>query len=135
MDVKFRGVVKENGNHFFSGDWVYGSLIEKTAGVFIYVIEEDDLLRECEVEVIPESIGKKLKSTDKSGGELFVGDICKIFNENSKLEDDLRAIEDKGDFFALDYSSQPLSVLVEIGCSFEVVGNIFENPDELLGQD
>ena len=38
----FRGKVKYNGNHLFAEDWVYGSLIIKSKGTFIYVIEEDE---------------------------------------------------------------------------------------------
>lgn len=69
---KFRAKVKYNGNHFFSGDWVIGSLIIKSNGIFIYIIEEDEfgnIVRELDVDVIPETVGQYtgLKDINFSG--------------------------------------------------------------------
>lgn len=85
MTYLFKAKVKNNGNHLFSGDWVQGSLIIKTNGYFIYVIEEDDLgniVREFEVEVIPETVCSFVRRQDKNGNNIFEGDV--IQNESGK---------------------------------------------------
>lgn len=89
MTFLFKAKVKHNGNHLFSGDWVQGSLIKKTKGYFIYVIEEDDLgnvVREFEVEVIPETVCKFTGLLDKNGNKIFELDLCKDqFNRIMKV--------------------------------------------------
>ena len=85
-EILFRGAVKYNGNHFFSGEIVFGSLIKKSSGIFIYVIDEDKLgniHRECEVEVMPESVGQFTGLTDKNGVKIFEG-VGNVF-ENPEL--------------------------------------------------
>lgn len=88
MTFLFKAKVKHNGNHLFSGDWVQGSLIKKTKGYFIYVIEEDDLgnvVREFEVEVIPETVCQFTGEFDKDGNNIFNGDICESSYYNTPL--------------------------------------------------
>ena len=83
--ILFRGKVKYNGNHLFSGDWVYGSLIIKTNGIFIYVIDEDkfgNIVREFEVEVIPETVGEFTGLTDKNSVKVFSDDLLKDGKED-----------------------------------------------------
>lgn len=70
----FKAQVKYNGNHLFAGDFVEGSLIIKTSGHFIYVIEKDELdnvIREFEVEVIPETVVQFIGLFDKNGNKIF----------------------------------------------------------------
>lgn len=77
-EILFRGQVKYNGNHLFTWDWVYGSLIVKTGRTFIHVIEEDSLgniVREFDVEVIPETVGQFTEYTDRNGVKIFEDDI------------------------------------------------------------
>lgn len=78
MKYLFKAKVKNNGNHLFSGDWVQGSLIIKTKGYFVYVIEEDDLgniVREFEVEVIPETVCQFVGLLDKKSNRIFENDF------------------------------------------------------------
>ena len=88
MIYLFKAKVKYNGNHLFSGDWVQGSLIIKTNGYFVYVIDEDDLgniVREFEVEVIPETVCQYTGEVDKDGNKIFEGDICESSYFNTPL--------------------------------------------------
>lgn len=88
MIYLFKAKVKYNGKHLSSGDWIQGSLIIKTKGYFIYVIEEDDLgniIREFEVEVIPETVCQYTGEVDKDGNKIFEEDICESSYFNTPL--------------------------------------------------
>lgn len=132
MNIEFRGLSKK------SNEWVFGSLLSMNEKKCIYQDDYGDLsdvdFWYAFEDVTNNSVGQLLKSTGKNNGKLFVGDICRLYNEKGKLEDGLKVIVDKGDFFAFDYSSMPVSVLIDLGCSVEVVGNVFQNP-ELLVKD
>ena len=68
---------------------------------------------------------------DKNGIEIFEGDIAVCVCNGEK---DIHEIKWTGEVLTLDYSSQGLLTLQSIGYEFEVIGNVYENP-ELLDED
>lgn len=151
-EILFRGQVKYNGNHLFTWDWVCGSLIVKTGRTFIHVIEEDSLgniVREFDVEVIPETIGQFTGLTDKNGLKIFEGDIIK-YTEHSRylLKSFIAAVSYKEYLASFAYLKlgldengweQPLIHFFNEIDEFEedmlpyieIIGNIYDNPELL----
>lgn len=131
-EIKFRGNVKYNGNHLFSGDWVYGSLIIKSNGVFIYVIEEDEygnIVREFEVEVIPETVGQFTGLKDRNGKEIFEGDILQrilIYGGREVGRDNVSVIF-KDESFQFLWQDKNITRMINLMGGFEVIGNIHDN--------
>lgn len=77
----FKAKVKHNGNHLHSGDWIFGSLVIKSKGTFIYVLEEDELgtlIREFEVEVFPETVCRFTSLFDKDKNPVFEHDLLEV---------------------------------------------------------
>ena len=143
--IRFRGKVKYNGNHLFAGDWVFGSLIIKPSGTFIYVVEEDEfgnIVREFETEVIPETVGQFTGLTDKNGTEIFEGAILKISwltpstggyfqSDDAWCENEvIVSVGFMGDRFVY-IKKDGKQTSIRNGSSIEIIGNIHDNPDLL----
>lgn len=92
----YKAKIKRNGNHLFFRDWIEGSLIIKTIGVFIYVIEEDDfgnIVREFEIEVIPETVCQFTGLLDVNKNKIFHNDRIKVKSKigfNSELLEEFK---------------------------------------------
>jgi len=143
IEVKFRGKIKYNGNYLFSGDWAFGSLILKSKGAFIYVIEKDNfdnIIREYEVEVIPESVEQFTGLKDKNEVEIFEKQIFKFkflkelhnpieltgyFTFGEDLSFEIDVLKNK-EYICLKYISNGVFY------DFELTGeNAFDNPELL----
>lgn len=84
-EIKFRGRVKYNGNHYFYGEWVTGYFLKDSKGdSFIVDMVEDEYSNVTynKVLILPETLGQYtgLKSSTRTeefpeGIEIYEGDI------------------------------------------------------------
>lgn len=140
-DIEFRGKRTDNG------EWVYGNLVRGCDEKYAYIVEfgNRELCRNY-VNVNPETVGQYTGLKDKNGTKIFEGDMIKPFGD----EIDKMVVEfNLGQFLLCLYGergymaeygweesgnygcfeAEPLS---SYGDDIEVIGNIYDNP-ELLG--
>ena len=129
--IKFRGLRTDGKG------WVYGGYFQHTPdedGVRYYIFD----FNEGAVEVIPESVGQFTGLHDKKGKEIYEGDMLRddYTDEDILIEDYSVVVWDEkfcqwaiDNSFAKDGSS--FTNLVEYFGreTFEIIGNVFENPD------
>jgi uncharacterized phage protein (TIGR01671 family) len=130
-EIKFRGKVKFNGNHYFDGEWVKGFYYENDKGeVYIIDTEEDTLgnARYSSVEVVPETIGQFTGLEDKFGRQIFEGDIVSGCEEVREVEFD-NDIDCDG--MEAMCSGWFISGYLGPRAKIEIIGNIHENQDLL----
>jgi uncharacterized phage protein (TIGR01671 family) len=126
-EYKFRGkpIDKKAGN------WMYGSLVFKRNGTpCIHFYDPNPQKFECIYEVDPETVGEYTGLKDKNGKEIYDGDIVPIDGYNGVVYrhecGDWRA--DK--FILWEWIDKSKHVN-----EWEVIGNIYENPELLKGGD
>lgn len=125
-EIKFRG-------RHLSGQWYYGNLIRKQTEYIICDIEDGSA-----EDVEEETVGQFTGLYDKSGKEVYEGDILKIFYHGkskvfgiAKYTDTRFYIDDN---WNIDHSSsRPMNEMFD-RYEFEVIGNVYDNP-ELLKED
>lgn len=137
-EIKFRGYSE------FYKKWLYGSLVDnlfkdlkagkKCSYIFDTSLNEnydcwEDFIQDEELEVITNSVGQYTGLKDKNGVEIYEGDIVKI-NEN------LYEVWHSGLAFGLiDKNKNFFEYMCQLcdmnGKVYEVIGNIYENPEFL----
>ncbi|MDR1223265.1 MAG: YopX family protein [Tannerella sp.] len=124
--IKFRGK-KTN-----TGKWVQGGIAFNEDRCFIALCtgysELTDVSKFIGVEVIPETVGQFTWICDKTGKEIYEGDIIKIrFVNNVNIPVNIGVVEFSHGGFLLNNSTVNSYRDYE---TFEVIGNIHENKDE-----
>jgi uncharacterized phage protein (TIGR01671 family) len=138
-EIKFRGLES------MTGDWVYGNLVQTGVGMR-YIIP-----RNLIGDVIPQwlvdrdTVGQYTGLKDKNGKEIYEGDIVEFtwfdyvgsdtqFKGLVKYRSGLYEIwkNDKTEFFGSDGAFILNHVWLQDE-EFEVIGNIYENPELLKG--
>ena len=115
------------GKRLNDGEWVEGNFVKGCIDDFAYIVEfgNKDLCRNY-VEVIPETVGQYTGFDDKNGKKVFEGDILKaeIWWEQGGCypHTETRFIEATFPNMYKNHFEK-----------FEVVGNIYDNPELLRG--
>lgn len=138
-EIEFRAKRKDNG------EWVYGSLIRsdefygeirETPKYYICPFETTFEYDECSDdsdEVITETIGQYVGLKDKNGTKIFEGDILKqapyMCDENPCVVCYDTEVGSGIGFYLYTYCDR--QVLSDEWEDFEVIGNIYDNPELL----
>ena len=135
------------GKSLVTNNWVYGNYIIDKWGDsnnnIIYGILQDRTAPDClqnwiPVRVAPETIGQYTGLTDKNGTKVFEGDILQD-NDYGICTPNRGVITYNGTgFCAMKDNGYYLLDVYELegsACMYEVIGNIYDNPELLEGDN
>ncbi len=116
-EILFRGKSR------YTGKWYQGDLVTVAHKRFI----DDDIVKE---RVIPETVGQYTGLTDKNGTKIFEDDIVRLY-----LVDDIEMgiIKFNDIMCRFMFFTKDGSYSFNNTCTFEVIGNIHDNPELLKG--
>ena len=128
-EILFRG--KHDRRYTSRDEWVYG---------VPYFDHDDDCIIATDnykLVVIAETVGQFTGLTDKNGVKIFEGDIVTI--ENPNISDDEYGIvkfDNDGAMFIVEFDTFTVDFGNNIdGNQCEIIGNIFDNPELLKGEE
>jgi len=140
-EIKFRG---KSFNNVSNSGWVYGSLIKmdsKGSQSFIFPLIEyastltcGQLIRNHMEAVKPETVGQSTGLPDRNGKEIFDGDVVEgekysgkpgIYNNHTGV------VKFRHESFSSFGINQYKGQEAKINSLFEIIGNIYDNPELL----
>lgn len=130
-EILFRGKRK------CDGEWVEGDLSYHVHDGDVYVFPGNGYDSPDRYEVAPETVCQYTGLTDKNGRKIFEGDIVKHFNypeDNEKyMIGCIKWNQDFCKFVKENKNSGVYNITINNKCIYEVIGNIFDNPELLKG--
>lgn len=124
------------GKEFRSGVWHYGQILRGNQSLFIH--ELGGSVPVVHIAILPETLGQYTGLTDINGVKIFEGDIIKVdddFDTFGKMAGEIREVWFKDGGFRLK-PKYPSSIArgdrgywMEDGADFEVIGNVWDNPE------
>ena len=131
-EILFRGKRVDNG------EWIQGDIVQFPFHGVVRIVEQEPSYKDAEVD--SDTVGQYTGLTDKNGRKIFEGDILKIYPDCDYCEDysistvysynGVLCVDYRGD----DFDSTALGFINDVNddADFEIIGNIYDNP-ELLG--
>ncbi|ATA76718.1 YopX family protein [Capnocytophaga canimorsus] len=129
-EIKFRGFSKR----FIPNEWFYGDLVNYIGEKYILPEGQDvwDIIGDG-VEVHSESVGQFTGLYDKNGKEIYEGDILAPISKVSfyyvGFESGMFCIYNNLGRWAT--MERGIEIYKELNIDFEIIGNIYENPELL----
>lgn len=128
-EILFRGKRKDNG------EWVYGDLVSKKYIQNVYRVEYGYVVPYNCFEVIPETVGQYTGLTDKNGKKIFEGDIIEHHVQgNFVVNRGIVNYDQKNARFAMQLNTMNPCFSLYNREAFEVIGNIYDNPELQEGE-
>lgn len=142
-EIAFRGKQVDNG------EWVYGSLVSLADKYLVAVpTETNNFTTYVSFKVDPSTIGQFTELYDRNGKEIYEGDIINLINEDgdsinvvcefgtARRKIFQNVVDITGFYFKLSDGSKTFPIVCNyLGEHdldlFEVIGNIYENPELL----
>lgn len=115
--IKYRG---------FQKSWIYGGVSIFNGEATIY---DESCVANSAYDVDIKSVGEFTGLKDKNGTEIYEGDIIEIIHEESK--NDVAQVLYKDGAFGYDLKNFVIFHLMKSMKYFQVIGNIYENPELL----
>ena len=124
-EILFRG---KDFSGVINHSWCFGSLdtTEDDRAIIIYL---DRFGNKCQISVNPETVGQYIGLTDKNGTKIFEGDIVKRFLLGKMCI--YQIIYDNGLASFIGQAGIKFTTFDYDSAEFEVVGNIYDNPELL----
>jgi len=120
-------VIKFRGRSTYDGRWVYG-LLRVRDGLDHAIIEESNGAGH---DIDIKTVGQLTGLLDKNGKEVFEGDIIHFTDDYHSKKFNREVIFVDGSFRYTSQQNKCYSLSRIVGQSFQVIGNIYQNPELL----
>jgi uncharacterized phage protein (TIGR01671 family) len=134
-EIKFRG------KRIDTGEWIYGYFTRNDENGNCYITTQTESGGAHPWQVIPETVGQFTGVSDKNGKEIYDRDVLQMFrhsdNTNRHEKDFVSKVSfEFGTFYVLGRYATKQSFLhmARPGQSFEIIGNIHDNPELIHDQ-
>lgn len=130
-EILFRG---KDLSGVLTRSWIFGSL-DTTENEHTIMIYPDRFGNKCRIFVDPKTVGQYTGLTDKNGKKIFEGDIVERLWLGEKHIYRIYYDSDISSFIGADIDCQGFTTFNYDSCEFEVIGNIYDNPELLEVQE